>query len=135
MMSHVFTRGPPGALDIPQTQHPAIILPSEADAPQHRVGFTDLGEAARGLIAARVPVRMVAEALSVVRGLDLRLRGARGNAQDVVIRRFTGVKGSVSVGAVRSELLFRHAQEKSAGRLEILLSAVMSFIITFLQYP
>lgn len=91
-MIRVFPRGSPSTLDVRQAQDTAIILPPEADAPQHRVRFTDLGEAAHGFIAARVPVRMVAEALAVVRCLDLGLRGVRGNPQNVIIRGFTRVK-------------------------------------------
>lgn len=88
----VFPRGSPSVLDIRQAQDTVIILSPEANVPQYYVGFTDLGEAAHGLIAACVPVRMEAEALTVVRCLDLRLRGVWGDPQNVVIGRFSGVK-------------------------------------------
>lgn len=102
MRCRVFPRWSPGALDVLRSQDTAIILPPEADAPQHHVGFADLGEPARGFIAARVPVRMVAEALAVVSRLDLRLRGVGGNPQHVVIRRFTRAKWSARAVAVRA---------------------------------
>lgn len=147
MMCRVFPRGSPCTLDVQQAQHTAIIFPSKADTLQDRVGFTDLGEAAHGFAVARVPVRVEAEALAVVRRLDLRLCGVRGDPQNVVIRRFTRVKwrivvvvvvGSADDQSSRTPRLFflRCAQKKKRSEMSAhLLSFVMRFLIILLECP
>lgn len=146
MMCRVWPRGSPCTLDVQQAQHTAIILPSKTDTLQDRVGFTDLGEAAHDFVVARVPVRVEAEALAVVRRLDLRLCGVRGDPQNVVIRRFTRVKWRVVVAVVvvgsaddqsrTHRLLFlRCAQKKRSESSAHLLTFVMRFLFIFLECP
>lgn len=79
--------GPPGALQVQWAQDPTVILSPQANVPQHHVGLTDLREALRGDLVARVFVRVVDEGLFVVGGLDLGLRGTRGHSEDVIIGR------------------------------------------------
>lgn len=62
----------------------SVILAPEDGAAQDQVSFGDAREALGGLGAPGVAIRMVEEALPVVRRFDLCLRGRGGDAQQLI---------------------------------------------------